>query len=481
MRKTLGIMLILAVTVPAAADLYVATTGDDSTGTGTQANPYLTIQKAVWEANAGAESVINVAAGTYAGFWNESEPTNPDDPEMHGENNATKSITVRSYDNDTFGNNWKNTVIDQPTACASLFEKGVEVLDRPVFGFNPYGQNDDGTGTDFIPWAAQRGPDFTYVLEGFTVLGGWDYTELAGWDENEAGVTFVAGVTDSDLASDLPVTVRNCVITGFAGQHGHSSNPFSWNRDRGVAGGQHGHVLVENCLVYGNEVGVSPGANGGSATIKSSTIADNTISGVSSTHSGPVSIENSIIWGNTARDFENHLGNPTFDVTYSDFIYDPDNVGGENCCGGGNMTLVESDNISSDPLFVGGGGAGGYQISGASPAKGAGRDGVDMGAHEALGLASTVSFKRGDPDGSGVINITDGVFILNFLFDGGPGPGCVDSGDVDDSGEINVTDGVFILNVLFSGGPNPPAPYPDCGEDTTGEAQCEAAQAACAA
>ena len=276
--------------------------------------------------------------------------------------------------------------------------------------------------------------------------------------------------------------MRNCVITGFAGQHGHSSNAFSWNYDRGVAGGQHGDVLVENSLVYGNEVGVSGGANKGSATIVSSTIADNTVAGVQITHSGPVNgtainIVNSIIWGNTARDFQNDLGNPTFDVSYSDFIYDP------NDDGGGTITLVSSDSISSDPLFVGGGDADGYQISDASPAKGAGRDGVDMGAHEALalgGTVGTVSFVRGDSDDSGEVNITDGIFILNFLFSGGPGPGCIDSGDVDDNGAINITDGVFLLNFLFDGGPNPPAPHPDCGEDTTGEVRCEAAQAACA-
>ncbi|MEM7232476.1 MAG: hypothetical protein AAF517_09895, partial [Planctomycetota bacterium] len=76
-------------------------------------------------------------------------------------------------------------------------------------------------------------------------------------------------------------------------------------------------------------------------------------------------------------------------------------------------------------------------------------------------------FLRGDADSSLAINITDGIFILNFLFLGGATPGCLDSADADDSGSVNITDGIFLLNFLFLGGPTPPAPHPDCGRDPT--------------
>ncbi|MEM7231286.1 MAG: LamG-like jellyroll fold domain-containing protein [Planctomycetota bacterium] len=85
-------------------------------------------------------------------------------------------------------------------------------------------------------------------------------------------------------------------------------------------------------------------------------------------------------------------------------------------------------------------------------------------------------FKRGDADASGSVNITDGIFVLNFLFLGGPGPSCAEAGDADDSGAINITDGIFILNFLFLGGPDPAAPGAnDCGVDPEGspEAGCE--------
>ena len=90
-------------------------------------------------------------------------------------------------------------------------------------------------------------------------------------------------------------------------------------------------------------------------------------------------------------------------------------------------------------------------------------------------------FSRGDSDGSGAINITDGIFVLNFLFLGGPNPPCGDAADADDSGLHNITDGIFILNFLFLGGPNPPAPAA-CGDDTTADdLDCATATADCAA
>ena len=77
-------------------------------------------------------------------------------------------------------------------------------------------------------------------------------------------------------------------------------------------------------------------------------------------------------------------------------------------------------------------------------------------------------FRRGDSNASGDLNITDGVFVLNYLFLGGPEPPCQDAADSDDNGQLNITDGVRILNYLFLGGPAPPAPGPEtCGPDPT--------------
>jgi len=74
-------------------------------------------------------------------------------------------------------------------------------------------------------------------------------------------------------------------------------------------------------------------------------------------------------------------------------------------------------------------------------------------------------FVRGDADDNGIINLTDAIFNLNYLFSGGAEPTCQDSADADNNGSLQLTDGVFILMFLFSGGASPPDPGVECGVD----------------
>ena len=83
-------------------------------------------------------------------------------------------------------------------------------------------------------------------------------------------------------------------------------------------------------------------------------------------------------------------------------------------------------------------------------------------------------FYRADADDNGSVQLTDGIYILNFLFLGGAAPPCFDSADADDNGSVQLTDGIFILNFLFLGGGAPPAPgmpgMGACGLDPDGDA-----------
>jgi hypothetical protein len=72
-------------------------------------------------------------------------------------------------------------------------------------------------------------------------------------------------------------------------------------------------------------------------------------------------------------------------------------------------------------------------------------------------------FVRGNANADAQINITDGIYVLNYLFLGGPAPPCAESANANGDAVLNITDGIYILNFLFLGGPQPPAPYPDCG------------------
>ena len=99
-----------------------------------------------------------------------------------------------------------------------------------------------------------------------------------------------------------------------------------------------------------------------------------------------------------------------------------------------------------------------------------------------------VLFVRGDVDSSGLIELTDGVVALSYLFSGGTEPACFDSADVDDSGTVELTDAVLIFGWLFLGGPAPSPPSPtvgeyaaeDCGIDPTDDdLDCASAGAVC--
>ncbi len=85
-------------------------------------------------------------------------------------------------------------------------------------------------------------------------------------------------------------------------------------------------------------------------------------------------------------------------------------------------------------------------------------------------------FRRGDPTADAVTDISDGVFVLNFLFSGGPAPVCLDAADSDDNAAIELSDAVNLFSYLFLGGSPPPQPGPvECGPDPTDDTlvECE--------
>ncbi len=100
---------------------------------------------------------------------------------------------------------------------------------------------------------------------------------------------------------------------------------------------------------------------------------------------------------------------------------------------------------------------------------------VDIAVSNRWGSASRVDafrwvaaggFVRGDANVSGVVDLSDAIYILQTLFGGFPEL-CADAADVDDDGEVVITDPIYLLGGLFTGGPLPPAPYPDPGTDPT--------------
>lgn len=84
------------------------------------------------------------------------------------------------------------------------------------------------------------------------------------------------------------------------------------------------------------------------------------------------------------------------------------------------------------------------------------------------GMPEAPIFHRGDTDGNGMIDLTDGVVTLNILFAGAEDIDCKEAQDFNNDSLINLTDAVATFSFLFSGGAPPEAPGPTtqpCGPD----------------
>ncbi len=76
------------------------------------------------------------------------------------------------------------------------------------------------------------------------------------------------------------------------------------------------------------------------------------------------------------------------------------------------------------------------------------------------GLIDDCEYVCGDADGSGSISIADAVYLINYIFAGGPAPVPLAAGDADCSGAISIADAVYLINYIFSGGAAPCAACP---------------------
>ncbi len=75
---------------------------------------------------------------------------------------------------------------------------------------------------------------------------------------------------------------------------------------------------------------------------------------------------------------------------------------------------------------------------------------------------------RADATDNGIVDQSDAIYILNYLYNNAPEPHCLDAADANDDGFVEDADFVYIMNWLYQGGPIPPDPGPThCGPDPT--------------
>ena len=68
------------------------------------------------------------------------------------------------------------------------------------------------------------------------------------------------------------------------------------------------------------------------------------------------------------------------------------------------------------------------------------------------------SYTCGDANGDAVVDIADAVYLINYMFKGGPAPAPLDAGDANCDSIIDIADAVYLINYMFKGGPAPCGP-----------------------
>ena len=64
-------------------------------------------------------------------------------------------------------------------------------------------------------------------------------------------------------------------------------------------------------------------------------------------------------------------------------------------------------------------------------------------------------YQRGDANADGVIDVSDVLYLINYLFRSGPLPEPEEAGGANCDGRVSISDVIYLVNYLFRGG-HPP-------------------------
>jgi hypothetical protein len=96
---------------------------------------------------------------------------------------------------------------------------------------------------------------------------------------------------------------------------------------------------------------------------------------------------------------------------------------------------------------------------------------------EGSGIDIRRGFIRGDANKDDGVDISDGVYLLNWIFQGDTRPPCLDAADANNDTRSDISDSIWLFNYLFKGGPQPSEPFPQAGvdpsDDGKGSLGCE--------
>ncbi len=107
----------------------------------------------------------------------------------------------------------------------------------------------------------------------------------------------------------------------------------------------------------------------------------------------------------------------------------------------GSLLLIPSDGsrVVFDPLY-----SGEY-----------GPSGCDVDITDTVNDGCVYETLCGDADSDYAINVSDVVYLINYIFKGGPAPEPRCKGNADGDGEVNIADAVYLINYIFKSGVPP--------------------------
>lgn len=356
--------------------------------------------------------------------------------------------------------------------------------DGPVWHVSTDGDDQVGNGSADLPFRTiQKGINTADSEDTVLVEKG---TYLENIDFLGKGILVASHFIFDNLVATIESTIINgfgmgSVVTFNSGE-GEASVLRGFTLTGGLPGGYGGAVycynssptIMENFLVgnvgfagsaiycyssdakiYRNLIANSSGPAavflhvGCDVEMINNTVCDNDWGGVSIQGGSVALLKNNIICNNVPYGI--HATNDASVILYNDVYGHTLNYEGIP-----DQTGING-NISEDPLFLDAS-TGDYRLTDVSPCIDAGDpadsvppgggDRIDMGVFE-------YRFIRGDANGDGVVDVGDVVYLVNYLFAGGPPPYPLLAGDANSDGNVDVADVVYLINYLYRDGPPP--------------------------
>jgi hypothetical protein len=141
---------------------------------------------------------------------------------------------------------------------------------------------------------------------------------------------------------------------------------------------------------------------------------------------------------------------------------------------GGPARVLKLESLGGEGVRMGGDSSLGVYVAGGGDFNGDGLGDVaiagDSGIFIVFGEGLEATFIRGDANHNFNVDLSDSIFLLNFLFLGGHAPACDDAADGNDDGRLDIGDAVYLISYLFLGRAAPPPPFTRRGIDPTEDA-----------